>query len=304
MLSFRRAHIHLIWVLLGLPSAASAHLVGGASGADGLWHVDPVAVFLLALIAGLYWRGTSIQRRRSLADRAQFTRKQLFFWCGWSTLVVALATPIDTLGEQLFSVHMIQHELVMVVAGPLLVLARPTSALLLGLGLAIARPAVAGANKAGLLRSRKVLLSPGAAWTIHAVGLWGWHVPFLFNASLQNSWVHTAQHISFLTIALIFWYSLLHIQKSRSAVGMLYLFTTAIHASLLGALLTFSPKVWYVPYLATAPAYGLSALEDQQLGGLIMWMPSGIIFIAAALLCLARLLPENPTTAAEGNYDP
>lgn len=303
MLNLRRANIYLFVALLGLPPLAGAHLVGSTSGASGVWQVDPVAVLLLALTAALYWRGTNIQRRRSLADRAQFIRKQYFFWGGWFTLVVALATPIDTLGEQLFSVHMIQHELVMVVAGPLLVLARPTSALLLGLGLAIARPAVAGANKAGLLRSRKVVLSPGAAWTIHAVGLWGWHVPYLFNASLQNSWIHTAQHFSFLAIALIFWYSLLHIQKSRSAVGMLYLFTTAIHASLLGALLTFSPKVWYVPYLATAPAYGLTALEDQQLGGLIMWMPSGIVFIAAALMFLARLLPDNPTTAAEGNCD-
>lgn len=303
MLNFSCIQIYVVATLMSLSSAAAAHLAGGPTDSSSVWHVDPIAVLLLALTAALYWRGTSIQRRRNLADRAQFTRRQRFFWAGWLALVIALATPIDTLGEQLFSVHMVQHELVMVVAGPLLVLARPTSALLLGLGLAIARPAVAGANKAGLLRSRKAVLAPASAWTIHALGLWGWHVPFLFNASLNNSWVHTAQHISFLAIALIFWYSLLHIQKSRSAIGMLYLFTTAIHASLLGALLTFSPRVWYEPYLATAPAYGLSAIEDQQLGGLIMWMPSGIVFIVAALLFLGRLLPDDTCSTAEGKCD-
>lgn len=280
-----------------LPSAASAHLVGPMEDKSSLdiWQIDPIAIVLLALTAYLYWRGSRILGKRKLADRARFNRQRRYFWLGWSTLALALASPIDPLGELLFSVHMVQHELMMIVAGPLLVLSRPTSALLLGLGKTTARPVVGATRNLGLSRARQLLLGPTSAWTIHALGLWGWHIPFLFNAGLQSTWVHTAQHFSFLLIALIFWYSLLHIQRSQSVIGMLYLFTTAMHASLLGALLTFSPKVWYQPYVDTAPRFGLSALQDQQLGGLIMWMPAGVVFIAGALLFLARLLRHSKT---------
>lgn len=282
---------------LVLPHAAHAHLLGATQDRASLnvWQVDPVALTLLIVTALLYFRGCKTLRKRNLNDRKKFNRRQRYFWLGWGALVVALASPIDPLGELLFSVHMVQHELIMIVAGPLLVLSRPTSALLHGLGRSASQSLVLSIRSVGLLR-RDFFLNPGTAWTIHAIGLWGWHIPMLFNAGLENAWVHTAQHISFLLIALIFWYSLMHIQKARSVVGLLYLFTTALHASLLGALLTFSPKVWYPPYLETASQFGLSALEDQQLGGLIMWMPSGIVFIVAALLVLARVLPGAPVT--------
>lgn len=257
-----------------------------------LWQPDPLTALLLALAGILYWRGSRIISGRMLANRGGFVRRQYYFWLGWSALALALVTPIDPLGELLFSLHMIQHELMMLIAAPLLVLSRPSSALLVGAGRKAARPVAVAARKSGLSRGRQILLGPGGAWVIHAVGLWGWHIPYLFNAGLANTWIHTAQHFSFLSIALMFWYSLLHIQKSDSIIGMVYLFTTALHASLLGALITFSPRVWYSPYLDTAPAFGISALEDQQLGGLIMWMPAGVVFIAGALIFLARLLPN------------
>lgn len=289
---FRHLPRSMITILL-LAQNADAHLIGGTSDTRELniWQFDPIALLLLGLTAFWYLRGSLMLRKRSLSNRARFNRRQWYFWLGWSTLVLALASPIDTIGEWLFSVHMVQHELIMIAAGPLLVLSRPTSALLLGMGKKSARPIVGTVRQAGLLRHRSAFVNPGSAWIIHALGLWGWHIPYLFNASLNNTWVHTAQHISFLGIALIFWYSLVHIQKSRSIIGMVYLFSTAVHASLLGALLTFSPKVWYEPYVATAPRFDLTALQDQQLGGLIMWMPAGIVFIGGALLFLARLLP-------------
>src|SRR5699024_1612933 len=99
---------------------------------------------------------------------------------------------------------------------------------------------------------------------------------------------------SFLLIGLLFWWALFRSPASRAGriYGVLYLFTTALHASLLGALLTFSPRVWYTPYLETTSAWGISPLADQQLGGLIMWVPAGAVFVLAALWVLAQSLED------------
>lgn len=284
----------MVLLMAAVPLSTYAHLIGDSDreALPELWHFDPLALLLLALVAFWYWRGSRILAQRRLANRTLFRRRQFGFWLGWFTLLIALGSPLDVLGEWLFSVHMVQHELIMLVSGPLLVLSRPASALLTGMGRKTASVLMSGLGTLGLSRCRGFLLAPASAWVIHAVGLWGWHIPALFNASLNNTWVHTLQHISFLAIALIFWYSLVHIQNSRSVVGMVYLFSTAVHASLLGALLTFSPRVWYSPYLETTTHFGLTALQDQQLGGLIMWMPAGVVFIAGALWLLARAISD------------
>ena len=216
-------------------------------------------------------------------------------------LILALCSPIDVLGEYLFSVHMIQHELLMVLAAPLLVISRPTSTLLWGLpqgcrlwlGKIIQQKSVA--------RCSKALLSAVGAWLLHAIGLWAWHIPVLFNASLRSDTIHTLQHFSFVLIALVFWYAMLrNYQHQLGAV--LYLFTTAIHASVLGALITLSPVVWYTPYKQTTHEFGLTPLEDQFLGGIVMWMPAGIAFIAAGIYLTAQyLLLEDTRVDKLGN---
>ncbi|MDQ6676441.1 MAG: cytochrome c oxidase assembly protein, partial [Acidobacteriota bacterium] len=143
------------------------------------------------------------------------------------------------------------------------------------------------------------ITAPAAAWAIHGVTLWVWHAPALFQATLTNDWIHSAQHISFLGSALLFWWSLFYARGAHSyGAGVLYLFTTAVHTSVLGALLTFARTVWYPAYRATAPLWGVSALEDQQIGGLIMWVPGGLVYLAAALALFAAWLRESGVTAA------
>lgn len=284
------------WILLLLgtwPFSAMAHLFG--QGEDfNPWLVDPFAVFALLLTGWLYWRGSRHRTQRvSAAGHTILARRRRYFWSGWIILVIALASPLDPMGEQLFWAHMVQHELMMLLAAPLLVASRPSSALLRGLSMPVARGFGALTRGSALRSFWWLLLSPPVAWTIHTIGLWAWHVPFLFEAGLTQSWVHALQHVSFLWIALIFWFSLMRRQPSHSAGGVLYFFTTAVHASLLGALLTFAPEPWYTPYATTAPQWGLSALEDQQLGGLIMWMPAGVVFIVAGLLSLARTMRDS-----------
>jgi putative membrane protein len=111
--------------------------------------------------------------------------------------------------------------------------------------------------------------------------------------SVQNEAAHTAQHASFLITALLFWWTVLPAgPSSRNAASLFSLFGTALHTGLLGALLTFSDASWYPVYRASTGLWGLSPLEDQQLGGLIMWIPGGLTYLIVALLAASRLLRE------------
>jgi putative membrane protein len=145
------------------------------------------------------------------------------------------------------------------------------------------------------------LTGPLQAWSIHAAVLWVWHAPGFFQATLESEFVHTLQHLSFLLSALLFWWALIHGHTGRREFGaaVLYLFTTAVHTSILGALLTFSSTLWYPAYLGTTGAWGLAPLEDQQLGGLIMWVPAGLVYIVAGLALFAGWLRESERRVAE-----
>ncbi len=259
------------------------------------WSVDPLTLFLLMLSLVLYQVGQfKISHKRMTAKSAHKHRsRKLAFYIGWTVVLIALCSPIDVLGEFLFSAHMVQHELLMLLAAPLLVISRPSSALLNGFPLVVRRGWGAALRSSYISFGWKALVSPTGAWVLHAAGLWVWHLPFLFNASLQDNMVHTLQHFSFLFIALVFWYSIFHCVHNR-LLAVLYLFTTALHASALGALITLSPTVWYAPYKETTIRYGLSALHDQQIGGIIMWMPAGIAFIAVGLYLAASYLRRVP----------
>jgi cytochrome c oxidase assembly factor CtaG len=130
---------------------------------------------------------------------------------------------------------------------------------------------------------------PLAAWLLHALAVWLWHIPALFEAALNNSFVHTLQHLSFLLSAMLFWWSVLRPKTpGDQGVVLASMFTTMVHTGALGALLTLARTPWYPSYLATAAQLGVSALEDQQLGGLIMWVPAGGVYILCGLVTAAR----------------
>lgn len=248
------------------------------------WEFDPATVILLLLTAVLYGRGSRLARGVSARQRA-------YFWSGWTVLTLALVSPLHALGEALFSAHMTQHELLMLVAAPLLVLARPLVTFLWALPLEWRRGVGRWSKFVPVQTLWTGLTAPFTAWLLHAIILWGWHVPFLFQATLTSAWVHAAQHASFLGSALLFWWSLFYARSSVSyGAGVLYLFTTAIHTSALGALLTFAGAPWYPAYARTVPAWGLTAIEDQQIGGLIMWVPGGLVYTAAGLFLFGAWL--------------
>lgn len=268
------------------------------------WSFEPWAVLPLLLSGGLYALGLC-RLWASAAPGAGISRAQaLCFAAGWISCVAALVTPIDALGAALFWVHMVQHELLMIVAAPLLVLGRPLPVWLWSLPAGWRRPVGQAFTGNRWLHAWRALSSPSGAWLIHALVIWGWHVPLLFEAAVRSTPVHVLQHLSFLLSALLFWWSVLRQpgMRAHAPVALVSVFTTGMHTAALGALLTFSSVPWYPVYAASAAALGLDALEDQQLGGLVMWVPGGLAYLAATLALAARLLSDLPrgTRTAQG----
>jgi putative membrane protein len=190
---------------------------------------------------------------------------------------------------------MTQHEVLMLVAAPLLVLGRPLIPFLNALPVAAARHIGSYGRARWFQRGWRAITNQFVAWAIHAVALWVWHIPVLFEATLTSEWVHTLQHLSFLLSALLFWWALVHGREGWMGYGAatLYVFTTSVHSGLLGALLTFAPTVWYPSYVGLTTSWGLTPLEDQQLGGLIMWIPAGLVYVIAGLALFSGWLRES-----------
>jgi len=136
------------------------------------------------------------------------------------------------------------------------------------------------------------LSAPGVVLCLHALGLWVWHLPSLYTAALNSDAVHALQHFSFFATAVLFWWTVAQGRYGHGSYGAaaVYVFGTALQSGVLGALLTFSRRLWYPVYADHAAAWGLTALEDQQLAGLAMWVPAGVVFTAAGLACLAAWL--------------
>jgi putative membrane protein len=293
-------HAALCCAALTLATPCEAHWPEGVQRAPAAfpWSFEPWTIALLAISMALYLVGTGRLWHRAGTGRG-LRRFEVAMWgAGWLTLVGALVSPLDPLGESLFSAHMVQHELLMVAAAPLLVLGRPLAAW------AWALPASWRPGAGGVFRRRgwrpvwATLTHPVTAWSLHAVALWGWHLPALFEAALAHPAVHAFQHASFLATALLFWWSTLGaIDRRRQGAALASLFTTMLHTGALGALMTLSPLLWYPHYAATSAAYGLDPLADQQLGGLIMWIPASAAYLAVGLAIAARGLRSHPRHA-------
>jgi cytochrome c oxidase assembly factor CtaG len=228
------------------------------------------------------------------------------YWGGWLSLVIALVSPLHPWSSMLFSAHMTQHEILMLVAAPLLVLGKPLVGILKGLPSEAARDLVRLTSVAWWRRVWRCLTNPLVAWLVHSAALWAWHIPSLFQATISDELIHALQHLSFVASALLFWWAVMQGPHRALNFGLavLYMFTTALHSGALGALITFSRTVWYPAYERTAPLWGLTGLEDQQLGGAIMWIPACTVYIIAGLALAAGSMRASAERVARQERSP
>lgn len=258
------------------------------------WTWDPLPLGTILLVSVLYASGVTRLWRSAGAERGLKAWQVASFAAGVLALSLALLSPLDRLSDELFSAHMSQHELLMVVAAPLVVLGRPLTAYVWIL------PRRWRALVGRWLRLPPVrfgwhfLSAPLLVLVLHATVRWLWHIPALFEAALRDEGLHAVQHFTFFSSAALFWWALVHGRYGRAGYGVaaLFVFATALHTSVLGALITVAPRVLYSAYGSLAPAAGLAALEDQELAGLIMWVPSGTIFLITALALFSAWLGE------------
>jgi putative membrane protein len=285
----------LIPLLAAAPVAVLAHAPEAPAGVPSVWtwNLEPWLLALLAWSAIAYALGLRRLWAQAGHGRGVAAHQAWAFGVGWLSLVVALVSPLDPLGSRLFSAHMVQHELLMVVSAPLLVIGRPLATWTWAMSPAQRRVVGRLFQRRGWVGLWSTLTDPLVAWALHALALWAWHVPAAFDAALAHEWLHIAQHVSFLGTALFFWWAVLgHDQRGRYGPGhsTAYLFTTMLHTGALGALLSLAPTPWYAGYVAHTAALGFDPVEDQQLGGLVMWVPAGLAYVIAALAVLGRML--------------
>lgn len=214
-------------------------------------------------------------------------------WALFAGCLIALAAvvgPADGIADRLFTAHMIQHEVLIAVAAPLIALGRPLFALL---------RAVPGARRIVVALGRwpvgeaafRASRRPSLACLLHGAAIWVWHVPPLFDAALAHPAIHVLQHASFFGTGVLFWSAVMHPRRPRDlGRSILYLFITAVHTAVLGALLVVARSPWYGHYASGGSPFGLTPLADQQLAGLVMWIPAGFLYLVAALHTTRRWL--------------
>ena len=285
----------LVVALLGAVRAADAH--DAVPGEPLHATLDLAVVLPLAVAALLFAIGWWRLAVRVKLGAPRLRWRAMCFAGGWLVIVVALVSPLHEGGEHSFALHMVEHELLMLLAAPLLVLAEPLGILLWALPPAFRRR-VGEWSTAGPVRAAwRASTRPVTATTIQAAALWVWHAPFLFDLALANEGWHIAQHACFLVSALLFWTAMLERhglateQRSRRSVAAACLFATSIVSGALGALMAFSQSPWYQGYARLGLSLlGLTPAEDQQLAGLIMWIPGGLVHAVVALVLVRSVL--------------
>jgi putative membrane protein len=248
----------------------------------------------LVAFIGLYAAGVVRVWRNAGYGRGVRPFEALAFATGWLALLAALSPPLDDWSERWLAAHMVQHELLMIVAAPLIAAGAPLLGILWAMPSRVRHTLAATVQRTPLPVLWRAITAPSSAFLLYGLALWVWHAPPLYDQALEHEAVHVIQHLCFFGTAGLFWWGIMHGRRGRTGYGaaVVYLFVTAVHGGVLGALLTVSPRVWYAPYLHHHPA-GLTPLEDQQLAGLLMWVPAGLAFAAGALFLFAAWLRQS-----------
>jgi cytochrome c oxidase assembly factor CtaG len=248
------------------------------------WNWEPSILIGTVLVTGLYLYAIGPLRKRYFPEEPVKTGQTVSFLLGIFFMFLSLVSPLDELGDSyLFSAHMVQHLVLTMIGPPLFVIGTP--------GWFI-KPLVR--NKIAF-RIAKALTYPAVAFVLYNVDFWLWHAPPLYNATLENQNIHILEHLTFIVFGILYWWPMFSQSKDlpRLSIGgqVLYLFLSGMPSVLLGAGLTFSPPL-YAPYIAAPRVWGISAATDQQLGGLIMWVPVSISYIVVMSVLFIRWMQQ------------
>ena len=246
------------------------------------WTLDPVPIVGVCIAAAAYvWAERRVARGHP-ASPAPRHRRWLFMG-GLAAILVALVSPVDTYENVLFSVHMVQHMLLEMVAAPLIVLSAPITLVLRASGPSARRAILAVLHS----QPARWLTFPLVTWFLFAGVNWGWHFSGLYNLALENDLVHYLEHASFLAAALLFWWPAIGPDpqpwRMPHAVRLMYLFLAMPQNSFLGVALLSTQRVLYLHYVTVVRAWGPTPLDDQHLGGTVMWVFGDMVFLAAML---------------------
>jgi putative membrane protein len=246
------------------------------------WTVEPWVVIPLLLTILIYVWGTYNVWKRAGVGHGITTRQWISFVGAVVVLILALMSPLDLLSDDLFSAHMVQHLMLMLVAAPLLVVSDFQLALLWALPRHRAQQIGSGFNQSRPVSGAwRVFNQPAFVWIAFTLAMWLWHAPLLYQAALESEMIHTLEHLTFLVTAMLFWWVLFKHNRPdhvHYAMTIPLLFLTVLQSGILGALMTFTEQPWYPYYATVANPFGLMPLQDQQLAGLIMWIPGGTVF--------------------------
>jgi putative membrane protein len=253
--------------------------------ADASWTFDPGAVALIGLATAAYvprWRRV----RAKHGPRAAPVPRLIAFAGGVLMLVAALVSPVDRLGEQAFTMHMVQHILLLDIV-PILFIASLTKVIL--------RPATRRLQR--LERAAGPLAHPAAAVVLYVAVMWTWHVPALYDAALRHPLLHAFEHTWFMTVGVLYWWHVLAPIRPRASMSgmgpVLYMLSTKLLVGILGIAITFAPDPLYAFYKGQAPIWGLDAGADQTLAGAIMALEQTIVMGVALAALFVRALAES-----------
>ena len=270
-------------LLVASPALAHGAHQNGALG----WTIDPLLTVPLGLALLIYLVGWF-----RLSKRASTPVRPALFLAGWLVLSLSLTSPLHQAGERSFTMHMIEHELIMLVATLLLAASGAGGVLAWGLPRPL-RQVLAGGWKSPLQNAWRRLTDPVTATAVQGAVLWVWHAPMLFDRALDSFGWHIAQHACFFLSSLLFWWAMLHPRGRATGYGVSAgcLFATSLIGGALGALMSLSSSPWYADYAAMGmTGIGLDPVDDQRLAGLIMWIPGGAVHAVAALILCYKWL--------------
>lgn len=248
-------------------------------------------------------RQSDIRQRRSRSVWHLAARwRPISYLGGLLAIGLALMSPIDILSQQLFLMHMIQHLLLIMVAPPLLLIANPLPFILWGLPDRL-RQKIGGAisrllhRESASRRWLRTLTSPGIVWLFTVFAIVGWHDPALYNAALRIEWVHDLEHLFFFAAGMCYWWHVTgagpRIHKQFGPVGRIAFALAAVPPNMtLGVILAFAREPVYTYYLNVPRLWNVSVLDDQRIGGIIMWIPGSMMYIMTALILASRLLGQ------------